>query len=360
MMGLGVAIPRFSSLNTEKKTYFLSGIVLILFFSLLLMLILNLGAPLFSELFFGEVKYVRFIFPLTLLLIGFGVHAILYGFLRGRQTIYLANIIQLINVGIIPVLVFFLADDVEDLIYWNSLLMLLVCLLAGILVVRRFPSDWKIADLKTDAKELLRYGLPRVPGDFALLALLTLPTYLSLQINHDIVLAGEIAYSITLLNMAGAAFGPISLVLLPEIARFLTEKNTGQIRKRFRVFVALSLGLTTFGYLIFYFFNELVFRILLGNKVSSNIDDICIIMLLSVFGYSLFVVLRSFLDAIKVTAVNAFNLLIALGTYLLLVAAASFWKLDSSYYLIAFVVSMTLLGLLTLIKTYFTLKKLEL
>lgn len=356
MMGLGVAIPRFSSLNVENRTYFPSGLTLILFFSFVLAAILNIGGETFAKLFFGAKHYVSLMLPLSLLLGGYGVHAVTYGFLRGNHNVYFANLIQLINVGIIPVAVFFLAEDVVGLIYWNSLLLLFTCAVASVIVLRKYAVKWTFKQFKTDAFLMLHYGLPRVPGDFALLALLTLPTYISLQLNNNIVAAGQIAYAITLLNMAGAAFGPISLVLLPEIAGFMSQERMDLVQKRFRAVVIISLVLTALGYLVFFLFTDFILKILLGNNITGGLPGICLLMLLSVFGYSLFIVLRSFLDAIKIMAVNALNLIIALAVYIFSVSITYYLKLDAIYYLLSFVVSVSFLGILTFIRTWHTLK----
>jgi hypothetical protein len=83
------------------------------------------------------------------------------------------------------------------------------------------------------------------------------------------------------------------------------------------------------------------------------------IMLLGSFGYVLYIVLRSFLDAIHVQAKNATNLIIVLIIYVLLIVYGNSNDVPLNDYLYYFVVSLNILGILTLIKTYLSLKNLK-
>lgn len=296
---------------------------------------------------------------MALLLVGYGFHAILYGFLRGKKEVYFSNLIQLLNIGILPVLVLFYTQDVKLLLYINSVLLLFNCLIFITIVFIKNGIKIELQSCKEDAVVMLKYGLPRVLGDFALLALLTFPTYIALSMQKNVLVGGDVAYSITLFNLVGAAFGPLSLVLLPEIAGFLAEKRVDLIKKRFYVFLVISLLLTLFGYALFYFFHDVVLNVLLGNKHRSSIFEIASIVLLGSFGYVLYIVLRSFLDAIHVKAKNATNLIVSLGVYVLLILYGYSKDVSLNSYLYYFVMSVNVLGILTFIKTYHTIKEIK-
>lgn len=359
MVGLGVAVPRYISIFPQRNSFLATGLLMMVGISFLFLLILSAGAPFFSNLFFGDEQYQSFIFPMALLLAGYGFHAVLYGFLRGKKEVYISNLVQLVNIGILPVLVLLYTDDVQTLLYVNSLVLLFNCIVFSILAIRKFQLKIDFPAWKEDILLLLKYGLPRVLGDFALLALLTFPTYIVLSTQNDVLIGGDIAYSITLFNLVGAAFGPLSLVLLPEIAGFLAENRIDLIKKRFYVFVVASLGLTCIGYFFFYFFNDFILSILLGDNYRPELVDIATIVLLGSFGYVLYIVLRSFLDAIHVKAKNATNLLISLIVYLILVWYGFAQHVSPQNYLYYFVFAVNLLGFLTFIKTYFTLKNMK-
>lgn len=359
MVGLGVSIPRYISLEPKRNSYFFSGLIGIVISGTLLLTALGIGRSFFSEIFFGDEKYSSFIFPMGILLMTYGLHAIIYGFLRGKLNIYLANFVQFINVGVIPLTVLFLSDSVLDLIYLNTIALFVSCAIVIGIIFKKYDILVKKKLAKEDSKVLLRYGLPRVLGDFALLAILTLPTYIVLEIQGDILVGGDVAYCMTLLNLVGAAFSPISLVLLPEIASFITQKRQDLIQKRFKIFVIVGLSLTTVGYLLFYFFTEFFLQILLGSNFRPNLIEYSRIVLLSSFGYGLYIILRSFLDAIHVRATNAYNLLICLGVYLIFVYFGISNESSVQYFLYSFVISLILLGIITFVQAYMNIKKIK-
>jgi O-antigen/teichoic acid export membrane protein len=359
MIGLGVAVPRYVSIHPKRDSFLPASLILMSIVSLLFLLVLTLGSGLFSNLFFGDETYQNYILPLCILLIGYGYHAILYGYLRGKKEVYFSNLIQLVNIGFMPISVLLYTQNVQQLLLLNGVFLLVSCLIFGLYVfIKRqiqldFQSCWE------DAKLMLNFGLPRILGDFALLAILTFPTYIVLSLQKNVLAGGDVAYSITLLNLVGAAFGPLSLVLLPEIGGFLAEKRIDLIKKRFYVFVLSGIILTLIGYLTFYFFHEFILNLLLGKDHRNEIFDIAQVVLLGSFGYVLYIILRSFLDAIHVKAKNATNLVIALIIYIVMAGYGYSMHVKSITYIYYFVISLNTLGLLTFIRTHHTIKNLK-
>ena len=359
MIGLGVAVPRYVSIHPKRDSFLPASLILMTIVSLLFLLVLTLGSGLFSNLFFGDGTYQNYILPLCILLIGYGYHAILYGYLRGKKEVYFSNLIQLVNIGFLPISVLLYTQNVQQLLLLNGVFLLISCLIFGLYVFIKRQIQLDIQSCWEDAKLMLNFGLPRILGDFALLAILTFPTYIVLSLQKNVLTGGDVAYSITLLNLVGAAFGPLSLVLLPEIGGFLAEKRIDLIKKRFYIFVLSGIILTLIGYLTFYFFHEFILKLLLGKDHRNEIFDIAQIVLLGSFGYVLYIILRSFLDAIHVKAKNATNLMIALTVYIAMAGYGYSMHVKSITYIYYFVISLNTLGLLTFIKTYNTIKNLK-
>jgi O-antigen/teichoic acid export membrane protein len=359
MVGLGVAVPRFVSIYPHRNTFLPSSLLLMGIISCFFLLISVSSDQTLAHIFFGDSSYESYILPIVLLLSGYGFHAIIYGFLRGKREVYFSNLIQLFNIGVIPLIVLLYTQDVKSLLYMNSILLYINILIFTVFIFKKRKIYLDKAAFKEDIIVLLKYGLPRVLGDVALLALLTFPTYIVLNFQKDLILAGDVAYSITLFNLVGAVFGPLCLVLLPEIAGFMSEKRIDLIQKRFNVFVVGSLLLTFLGYLFFFIFHEFILTILLGKNHRKELFGIASVVLTGSFGYVLYIVLRSFLDAIHVKAKNATNLLISLGVYVVLTVFGYFNAVSITTYLYFFAISVTLLGILTWIKTYITLKEMR-
>ena len=359
MIGLGVAVPRYVSIHPKRDSFLPASLILMAIVSFLFLIGMTLGSHFFSMLFFGHLSYQTYILPLCLLLIGYGFHAILYGYLRGKKEVYFSNLIQLVNIGFLPISVLLFTQNVQLLLWLNGLFLLVSCVIFGLTIFIQRQINMDYQSLLEDAKLMLKFGLPRILGDFALLAMLTIPTYIVLSLQKNVLTGGDVAYSITLLNLVGAAFGPLSLVLLPEIGGFLAEKRIDLIKKRFYVFVLSSFILTVIGYLAFYFFHEFILNLLLGKDHRNEIFDIAQIVLLGSFGYVLYIILRSFLDAIHVKAKNATNLLISLAIYIALAAYGYSMHVQSLTFIYYFAISLNALGLLTFIKTYNTIKNLK-
>ena len=121
----------------------------------------------------------------------------------------------------------------------------------------------------------------------------------------------------------------------------------------------MSISLTIVGYLIYYFLSDYILTILLGSNYRPSIEEISIIVLRGSFGYALYIVLRSFLDAIKVKAINSFNLTVVLIIYLSLITACYYLNRSFNDYLYAFVFCINLLGLLTLIQAFRAINSLK-
>ena len=359
MLGLGVAVPRYMSIQQKRDSFLPAALTIMTAVGLLFVVALFLSRNFIAHMFFGSENYYFLILPLVVLLVGYGFHSIIYGYLRGKGQVLWANGFQLLNIGILPVAVLAVSEDVQQYLYFNALFIFASSLFFSGFVFYKNSIEFNLKLFQEDSSVLLSYGIPRVFGDFALLALLTVPTYIVLYVRHDLLAGGDIAYALTLFNIVGAAFGPLSLVLLPEISKFLSESKFNLIKQRFYFFVFASVALTALGYLIFVGFHHFILSLLLGSNYRPEIFEIAKVVLLGSFGYVVYIVLRSFLDAIHVKAKNATNLLISLAIYLIMVLYGSMNNVGIVSYLYYFVVAVNILGLLTFIQTFYTIKKLK-
>jgi O-antigen/teichoic acid export membrane protein len=111
-----------------------------------------------------------------------------------------------------------------------------------------FTLDWRPSDLKGCIKELTVYGLQRVPGDTALAGFLALPAFFTAHMVQDnLVTAGYVAFSMSMLGLAGAAFGPICLLLLPSASKIIVAKDFHLLQQLTNKVAIWTLGLTIAG-----------------------------------------------------------------------------------------------------------------
>jgi O-antigen/teichoic acid export membrane protein len=359
MLGLGVAVPRYISIYIHRNSLLPAAIGLLLFAAVLMGVVFLSWKAFFAELLFGGSNYQDYIFPLFLLIFGYCYHAVLFGFLRGKLSYMLSNFMQLIHIGAWPVLSVIFYKNVLNLLYFNSIALLITCALFTGIIFYKYHLETTVKKLIFDIGTLTKYGLPRVLGDFALLVMLTAPTFIILNIKDDMLISGDIAYSLTLLNFIGAAFSPFGIILLPEIGIFLRDKKFTAIKRRFRIFFISALVLNLIGFIIYYSFTAEILKLLLGKQYRESIIHISQLILLSSFGYTAYIVLRNFLDALKVRALNSINLVLTLIIYFLLICFCFYIDAEISYYLIAFALVLSMLGLLTFVQTYKAVKELN-
>lgn len=355
MLGLGVGIPRyiaFSATENLKKsqgTFFVSGLLIALCILIPSLFLFNFFKEQFSFLFFGSISFQYLIPYLSIMIAGMILHAICYGYLRGRLYMRVANLIQLINIGVVPLVVFALFHNVNDVLLYTGVAWFGISSVITIIIL--FTIAWMKSELGASIRSLIIYGIQRVPGDLVLAGFLALPAYFTAHLVDDhLKTAGYVAFAMSLLNMAGAAFGPICLILLPKASQVILNEDFHLLKQYVRRITIWTLGLTIIGILFVELFTNQLIALYLGESFSDLV--LCIrIVILSSLGYTLYISLRSILDAYYVKAVNTKNIIISFISFIIFATIA--YIVDRNYLsiLYGFVLSMLILGFLTYIET---------
>lgn len=317
LMGLGVGLPRFlsyASVYGSKRVppYFGATLRCVLGVTSVFLLIVNLFSTRFAYLFFGNKDYSFLTLPMSALLAGLVSHGVVYAYFRGHLKMKFANILQFINLGVIPLIAFpFFGSNVRTFLLAIGSMTLLATFVVSVFT----PLDEIQRAKFVQVKELLTYGMPRVVGDFAITALFTLPVTILVHVR-GVQEAGFVAFGITVLSMVGSAFSPISLILLPKASRMFAEgAHVGLSRHVKRIIQATVLITLTLNVVLVVFANGLI-NVYLGPRFP----EVAIYLRLFAFGalpYAIYCVLRGLLDAFYVRPVNTINVLIALSIFLI-------------------------------------------
>lgn len=355
ILGLGVAIPRQISLHLARgsalatRSCFLASLVILVAVASLFSLGANLFSGGFAYLFFGTPEYKHLALPVTTLIFGQVLNAAAYGYFRGRLQMKRACLLLGVNAGLIP-LVGFLgsAGGTSSVLFWTGFMTTCVSTVALIAVLISESVSTTLRDLRRAAGELLSYGLRRVPGDFALAALMGLPCmvaahYLSLRE------AGMIAFGAALLALAGSAFSPISVILLPKSTRMLQGGEHEALRKEVLRLLWISVGLSVIGTAVGELVMEMVIKLYLGPDYTDA-AGIARFVLLGALPYIVYVCLRSLLDAAYVSALNSRNAIAALFVLILSLALGLQFSEGATPILIAWLAALWALGILTLVE----------
>jgi O-antigen/teichoic acid export membrane protein len=352
LLGLAVAIPRYvafsgaEALRKDRNSYFAAGMVILAVSLAASLGLLNVFKHAAAYLFFGSSSYSYLIAPMSIMVAGLGLHAVCYGYFRGRLEMARANAFQFFNLGLMPLGVFPLfGKSAPELFTALGVSMAAVSLVFGLGGIRMDASG---GDIFREIKELLKYGLGRVPADILQLALLTGPALIAAHLQ-GVQVAGLVAFSTSILTMIGSLFVPVGAVLLPEASQMMGRGDVLGLRRRVlqvsKAVVLLVAALTVAVEL----FAADGLRLCLGNSFTGGAGIVRIVVLAAV-PYSIYVGLKTVLDAGSTKAINSRNALLAFLLFLGASASVYIGLFPAAYILGFFVASLYVLGGLTLLE----------
>jgi O-antigen/teichoic acid export membrane protein len=251
-----------------------------------------------------------------------------------------ANLLQGVNRGIVPVVV--LAIPQVTVLQAVTTMGAVWCVVSSATIAialwRRPPPSWALPALWKTAVELGRYGLPRVPGEFALGALLTLPAIFAVHFN-GIEMAGFIAVGVSILNMVGSLFSPVGQIVLPTAAALAASGSLAVLRRDTARLFVISLLFSTALVGIFLGFAPVIVTGYLGSEFAAAVPAVRWIAFAAV-PFVAYVVLRNVLDAVRVRPINTRNLVVALCTFVALALVTR----SPTFVPVAFTVAIFVLG----------------
>jgi len=352
LCGMGVAVTRYvararaASDPLVEHRYFTAGTLIAVITALAAAIILNLAPRPLAALFFGSPDYAGLVRALSLMVTGSALHGVAYGMFRGQVAMGRANFLQAINMGLVPVAV--LAPSGLTVVQVVTLTGVLWCLIAGLAIaaiLRGAPHHvWNRTLVRAAAGELLRYGGPRVPGEFALGALFALPV--TLAAHYDgVAAAGFVGLGISVLSMTGSFFAPLGQIVLPAVSALTVGQRAPRLAEDTWRLTGLCVAIAAVLALGVEVAAPFVIPRLFGPEF---IQAVPIIRIMSIAAVPLvaFIVLRNVLDALHESPLNAKNLVIALAVFLLLALV-----IDSAYRVpIALSVGLVVLGTVSVVQ----------
>jgi O-antigen/teichoic acid export membrane protein len=298
-----------------------------------------------AELLFGSSAYASLIMPLPLLLAGTALHGIAYGTLRGRFKIQRANLLLILNQGLFPVAAVLAgAGSVPRILALMGAAWIVGSL--AFLPLRRLD----VQAARDRMGELLRFGVPRIPGDLLQLALFALPGILVAHAT-GIAAGGIVAFGISALRMIGSALTPISFVLLPVASRLFARGAVDQLRGHVVALLRATIVPLLLGTITIELLAAPIISVYLGKSYLSGTTLLRVVMA-AALPWGLYVTLKSVVDARHFQAINARNTVIAFVVFLGLTPLLGL-VLSTPYPAIAaFTASLYLLAALTLLEVY--------
>ena len=348
VLGADLGIARYVAYAEEEKSgkspgYAAASLIVLTAGVAAVSLVLLVGAGFWGHVFFGSESYTRLVLAMPVLLAGSGLHSVAYGYLRGLHRIQAANVLMAVNMGVIPLAAIVLFHGTVD---WILYAMGIGWTFVSSIALVRLP--FSLAGIKDRLREMARFGIPRMPGDFFSLLLFAMPGILIAQ-AADIRVAGIVAFGVAAVSMIGSSLTPVSFLLLPAAARLLAAGKVRQLRTEVIEVVGLTLAGTLIVVVLLEVFAGPIVSIYLGPSFSTGVD-VLRLTLLGALPWAAYVTLRSVIDAHHVRPINARNLAISF-LFALVVAFALRRAADATTAaVLAFVLALWVLAGLTMLE----------
>jgi O-antigen/teichoic acid export membrane protein len=327
-LGMGNALPRYVAYHADGhpaqlRRYLAVSLVLSGGLAALLALLLYLGRNQFAGWLFGSAHLQTLILPLGLMTLGLTIHGSAYGYFRGRLALIQANALQACNVVFVPLIVVIglaKTHSVGLIVGATGLVTVIFSMLTSAFLLYRGTGLEDQLSLRDSAGELLRYGVPRVPGDFALGALLALGPLVAMHFvsisNVTCLLLG-----ISILSAVNASSTPVGALMLSKVSMMLVQGRRDAVRTYLQYFLAAVIELAIFVCLQLVVLTPVLLHAWVGRDFGAEALVAQIIMLAIPF-YLIYGCLRGSVDAASITAYNTHNLFLALGLFGVLLVTA--------------------------------------
>lgn len=318
LIAMGIAVPKYLAACREKKDstayarYYVASLMIVLAASAVTaFLCLLFRAPIALRIF-GVDGYADYMPAILLYAIGTALATYLYSFYRANDDFMRYNGVQVAIQLLLLILAFGFCRRLLVLHYaWSALYLFFA---GGILLkktLRYLPQAALRSprDLRAPLRELLLYGVPRVPGEFTLFAYNLVPLVI-VSNKFSLTESAYFSAAISINATVAPLFTFAGVVLLPLVSRSVVSRKMegaqDKIHKLFLLYTVLALC-AILG-------TELLPRFVVWVLYSTAYDPaipIIRILILAVLPNSYYLLYRNPLDAISRFPYNTVSLAVS-------------------------------------------------
>jgi O-antigen/teichoic acid export membrane protein len=355
VMGLGVAAPRYVAIaragalpGYAANSFAVASLTVGLLPTVIVIALMNLNPAGASTVLFGNASMTHLVPAATLALGGLTIHGLVYAVFRGGGQMQAANLMQFLNYGVIPVAAFLVVPHHAAAVLTATgaawIVTSGIALLA--LLVRATGHTGSQRSVTDHLRLLLRFGIPRIPGEFALVGLFAFPALIALR-AHGVVVAGQLSAALSLLTIVSSVFAPVGLVLLPRASAQAAMGDLAGLQRLvgrmlgggiILVIIAVAIGELLIPVFVPWYFGP-------AFIVATPVFQACLV---GAIPYVVYVLLRNVLDALDVRALNSRNLVITL----VLLVTLCLLNTDIMSMAFSLLTALTLLSILSLRDTH--------
>lgn len=312
---MGVAIVRFiaTSDHNTKFNYLISGLLLGF---IPCGFIFILGAIFKNQVtffIFRNEAYSSVLIATLFLVLCYSLYAVLYAFYRGSGCMAKANIWQLGVVAIGPLLIAKISSrtgKIDLILFLTGLFYFCAFFPLVFYCIKGFLYQRETFGIRPYLNDLFRYGSPRMIGGIALTGILAVGPFFAPYFG-SIKEAGYLIVGQSIFALVETGVSAFGLVVLPKATQYFVEGKKEFLKGRITDTVVLVVHIGLFLTLHLMLWSDQIVTVWLGHDYIDAIP-LMRILLIALISYLLYVMLRSFIDAIEKKAINTLNLYISL------------------------------------------------
>tara|TARA_B100000700_G_C15061334_1_gene866092 strand:+ start:3718 stop:5142 length:1425 start_codon:yes stop_codon:yes gene_type:complete len=280
--------------------------------------------------------------PHTLFILGFCFLTLTYSLYRGHLNLLGANLLQFIAGTIFSIISVYIATSLEQFLLIIGSSMFFLSFVAFFLRNRGIKFN-RISNY--EIKELINFGLSRIPGFIFQFFMLAGPPLLALSYLNLTDLAFLNA-GLSLVRIFLIAVGPLGIILLPRVSNAISKGMTESLRKNLSLLAKLTLFYGSISSIALSQFSNDILSLWLGSSTILAGKTSQILFFSTPF-FLLCAILRSPIDAITNRGYNSFVYAIGvcgmIATFLIMIInnaepiLAAAWGFFIGYFLAAIV-----------------------
>jgi len=319
LLGITVAVPKFLPAHrndAERSQIATVGFTVVMAAAAIVAVAMIAADRLVASALFGDPLARPLVWSFAGLAIAFTFHSYVYGYFRGLLRMRTANMLDLGNSALAPVIAVLVASRwrMPGLIVTLAVIVSIWTIRCGRPLFHEFSQfargrhSWYLTRL------LLRFGAQRVPGDFALAGLL-LGAPLLVAHTSSLIEVGQLAVGQNLLVIPATALTALSIVLLPYVSDRLAAGDVSSIQRNCALLFNAAVDLSCLFAALVFVVAEPIMKLWLGDSMGGAALIVRPLML-AVPLHVLYFVFRSVIDASTSRPLTTLNLLAGLVVFI--------------------------------------------
>ncbi len=319
LLAMGIAIPKYlaeyKSKNDEAGVhmYWVASLLLVFGATVIVSIIAVAARVPIMRLMFGENGYEKYVFVSLLYAFGSALATMISSYCRGVGFFYRYNFIQIAVQILYFVVVLICSSNAFLILLYSGLAYLaadFAVLIYYFIKKRKLTVKYKSPkNYLKPMKELVIYGVPRVPGEFVLFAYNLVPLII-ISNKFNLTQSAYFSASLSVNATVTTAFGFIGIMLLPAVSSAIATRKFDKVDKNITFLAILYVLVSVLGIIFIYFCGEWLIKLLYSEEYIPAVT-LLIITSVAILPRAMFLLLRNPIDGVTKIPFNTINLAIS-------------------------------------------------